>query len=566
METVLPNNWVFVKLEEIVEILDRKRIPLNATERANRPGEIPYYGATGQVGWIDDYIFDDELILLGEDGAPFFDYSRQKAFIIKGKSWVNNHAHVLKALNNIPSAYIKYYLDFFDYHGFVTGTTRLKLNQTSMRKIPVPIPPLNEQKRIVAEIEKQLSRLDEAVSNLKRVKANLKRYKASVLKSAVEGNLTKEWRKNNPHVESAEKLLERILIERRKKWEETELVKMAAKGKAPKNDKWKKKYKETGKPEIDNLINIPESWLWVKLEAITEIKGGITKDRKRKVDNPKSVPYLRVANVQRGFFNLDEIKYIEIAEDKLSNFLLEKGDILFNEGGDLDKLGRGWVWEGQIDPCSYQNHVFRARLYLNAINGKWLSWFGNSFGQTYFMSKGKQTTNLASINKTMLSALPVPLIPIDEQHQLIIELEKRFSVFEKIKKEIDQNILRADKLRQTILKKAFSGKLVSQGPNDEPASVLLQRIKDEIAEIKKVPKKRKRKKKGGKVAKKIQDLVEVLKQFEEPISPEALFEASGHSIDRIDKFYEKLKEEVDRLKNIEELRPDKSTVLLRLVS
>ena len=156
------------------------------------------------------------MILLGEDGAPFFDLSKQKAFVIRGKSWVNNHAHVLRSLDNRPNNYIKYYLDVFNYHGYVSGTTRLKLNQTSMRKIPVPIAPLDEQKRIVAEIEKQFSRLDEAVDNLKRIKANLKRYKASVLKSAVDSKLTEEWRKANPDVEPAGKFLERILVERQK--------------------------------------------------------------------------------------------------------------------------------------------------------------------------------------------------------------------------------------------------------------------------------------------------------------------------------------------------------------
>ena len=161
-------------------------------------------------------LFDEELILLGEDGAPFFDLSKQKAFVIRGKSWVNNHAHVLRSLDNRPNNYIKYYLDVFNYHGYVSGTTRLKLNQTSMRKIPVPIAPLDEQKRIVAEIEKQFSRLDEAVDNLKRIKANLKRYKASVLKSAVDSKLTEEWRKANPDVEPAGKFLERILVERQK--------------------------------------------------------------------------------------------------------------------------------------------------------------------------------------------------------------------------------------------------------------------------------------------------------------------------------------------------------------
>jgi type I restriction enzyme S subunit len=189
IERTAPRGWDIARLEDVVDILDSKRVPINAKERETRVGQVPYYGATGQVGWIDDYLFDEELVLLGEDGAPFLDATKQKAYVVRGKSWVNNHAHVLRARSDIPNAYIKYYLDTVDYHEFVTGTTRLKLNQAAMRRIPVPLAPPNERARIVAEIEKQFSRLDEAVANLKRVKANLKRYKAAVLKAAVEGKL-----------------------------------------------------------------------------------------------------------------------------------------------------------------------------------------------------------------------------------------------------------------------------------------------------------------------------------------------------------------------------------------
>ncbi|MBT6341209.1 MAG: hypothetical protein HOJ48_18130 [Desulfobacula sp.] len=357
-----------------------------------------------------------------------------------------------------------------------TGTTFKAISGAILKSVPISLAPTYEQKRIVTEIEKQFSRLDEAINTFKRMKINLKQYKASVLKAAVEGKLTEEWRKANPDIEPVDILLERISLERRKKWEKAELTKMKARGKMPKGDKWKKKYKEPSKPDLENLPGIPDSWLWVKLESVTEIKGGITKDSKRKVESPKELPYLRVANVQRGYLDLGKIKHIAVPSKRVPDVLLEKGDILFNEGGDRDKLGRGWIWEGQIDQCTYQNHVFRARLYLDGMNGKWFSWFGNTFGQQYFMAKGKQTTNLASINKTMLSAFPVPLPPIDEQSQLIKKIDKDFSVIDKIDEEIDNNLKRSEHLRQSILKKAFSGKLVKAIPGEETAKTLLERI------------------------------------------------------------------------------------------
>ncbi len=123
-EVVANAKWETKRLDEVVDILDSKRVPVNSKERESRRGSVPYYGATGQVGWIDDHIFDEEIILLGEDGAPFLDTSKQKAYLVRGKSWVNNHAHVLRARPGVPALYLKYWLDRLDYRPFVNGTGR----------------------------------------------------------------------------------------------------------------------------------------------------------------------------------------------------------------------------------------------------------------------------------------------------------------------------------------------------------------------------------------------------------------------------------------------------------
>jgi type I restriction enzyme S subunit len=132
---------------------------------------------------------------------------------------------------------------------------------------------------------------------------------------------------------------------------------------------------------------------------------------------------------------------------------------LFTEGGDRDKLGRGWIWENQITECIHQNHVFRGRLYLKTVSPKFISWWGNSYGQIYFQREGKQTTNLASINLTKLNAFPVPLPPAAEQHRIVAEVERRFSMADKSEAQVDANLLRAERLRQAILKRAFEARL-----------------------------------------------------------------------------------------------------------
>jgi type I restriction enzyme S subunit len=166
----LPDRWDVAYLEDVADVLDYLRQPINTVERNERTkGKLqtdlyPYFGATGQVGYIDYYIFDGEYILLGEDGAPFLDKNANKAYIISGKTWVNNHAHILKAKINMN--YLCYALNFVDYKTYVNGTTRLKLTQTDMNRIVIPIPPLVEQQRIVMSIKVAFEQLEQISQSL----------------------------------------------------------------------------------------------------------------------------------------------------------------------------------------------------------------------------------------------------------------------------------------------------------------------------------------------------------------------------------------------------------------
>ena len=184
------------------------------------------------------------------------------------------------------------------------------------------------------------------------------------------------------------------------------------------------------------------------------------------------IPYLRVANVQRGYLDLAEIKKIDAPETDIKKLRLEHGDVLFTEGGDRDKLGRGWIWEGQLPECIHQNHVFRARLYSHDVSPKLISWWGNSFGQKYFMREGKQTTNLASVNLTKLSEFPLPVPPVPEQDLIVLEVEQRLSIVEAFDAVLGANLSRAERLRQTILHEAFIGKFQyqRQNVNEEPST------------------------------------------------------------------------------------------------
>jgi len=470
----LPRNWMSAPLGDVVDILDFQRRPINSEEREKRPGNVPYFGATGQVGWIDDYLFDEELVLLGEDGAPFLDPVKSKAYLIRGKSWVNNHAHVLKGRCGISNRFLMYQLNQVDYRRFVSGTTRLKLPQAPMKQIPLVVAPEPEQFRIVAEIEKQFTRLESGLVALKRVQANLKRYRAAVLQAAVEGRLVPSEaelaRREGRSYEPAGELLARIVTQ--------PLLAVPKKAQAGVPVQLEAEHIEPASPDATRLSRLPEGWTCAPLKLIADLKGGLTKGQKRKpTDRVRHVPYLRVANVQRGYLDLVEVKTIEATEDEIADLELLPGDVLFNEGGDRDKLGRGWVWDGQIKECIHQNHVFRARLNSERMLPKFLSWYGNSAGQRYFNDEGKQTTNLASLNMTKLGRLPVPIPPAVEQERIVAEVDRRLSVIDELEMQVEANLKRAERLRQAILKRAFEGRLVPQDPNDEPASMLLERIR-----------------------------------------------------------------------------------------
>ena len=397
--------------------------------------------------------------------------------LINGVGCGSTEFHVLRPMDGLLRDYLLHFLlqDTFrrEAQRHMSGTAgQMRVPVEFLDSATFPLPPLPEQHRIVAEIEKQFTRLDASVASLKRAQANLKRYRSSVLKSACEGKLVPTEAElaqaEGRSYEPASQLLQRILAERRSRWS-SERVRRG-------------KYKEPAPPDASDLPDLPEGWKWSTLSQVTDLKGGVTKGQRHQKHQPlKEVPYLRVANVQRGYLDLEHLKNIQVTQEAIDKHRLDLGDILFTEGGDRDKLGRGWVWNGEVDECIHQNHIFRSRLLLDSMRPELISWWGNTFGKDFFSKGGKQTTNLASINLTLLAQFPIPIPPIQEQHRIVAEVERRLSVIQQVEAAVEAGLKCAERLRQSILKQAFSGKLVSQDPNDEPAALLLERIRAERA-------------------------------------------------------------------------------------
>ena len=326
------------------------------------------------------------------------------------------------------------------------GSTRKRISRSNLAKIQMPVPPPNEQKLIVAEIEKQFSRLDEAVANLKRVKANLKRYKAAVLKAAVEGRLVETeaelTRREGRDYETGAQLLQRIREIRRSQW------------------KGKGKNKEPAATDTEDQPELPEGWVWASVGALGAVIGGFTKNPKR-AKLPMKLPYLRVANVYANELRLEEIEKIGVEKNELEKLLVLKNDLLIVEGnGSPDQIGRLAIWDGSINPCIHQNHLIKVRL-SSECEPKWVvNWLLSLDGRTCIRDVASSTSGLYTLSVGKVSALPVPLPPFDEQRRIITEVDRRISIISEIETEVETNLMRTERMRQSILKSAFIGKSI----------------------------------------------------------------------------------------------------------
>ncbi|MBO2685377.1 restriction endonuclease subunit S [Shewanella algae] len=403
MSNQVPEGWKLSKIAEISSILDSKRVPLNSQERAKRVGEYPYYGANGVQGYIDDFIFEGEHVLLAEDGGNFEQWAtRPISYLVDGKFWVNNHAHILKAKKNHSTKFIHYSLVHKNILKHINGGTRAKLNQADMRDIQVLCPPFPEQQKIA----KILTSVDEVIEKTQAQIDKLKDLKTGMMQELLTQGVGVDGK---PHTEFKDSPVGRI----------------------------------------------PKAWSVAKLESVAVIQTGAAKSSKLEGDLIE-LPYLRVANVQDGYLDLNEIKTIKIPKSKSERFLLRAYDVLVNEGGDFDKLGRGSIWLGQISPCVHQNHVFAVRTNVNKLSPSFFNHLsGSEYGKKYYLGCAKQTTNLASINSTQLKQFPVLLPSIEEQGRICSMLD---SVDSRISKH-ESKLRHLESLKKALMQDLLTGKV-----------------------------------------------------------------------------------------------------------
>ena len=393
----IPENWVWVRLGEIVINRDSERIPLSKTDREKRAKIFDYYGASGVIDKVDNYLFDEPLLLVGEDGANLITRSKPIAFIAKGKYWVNNHAHVLEPLINIE--YLMYYINAIDLYPYVTGTAQPKMNQEKMNSILVAIPPLSEQQAIAEKLTRLLAEIDRLKAEEQSLASLQKAYpqtlRASVLAAAVRGDL------NERSQEHARDLLLQIQNEKQA---------LQAKGSL-------KKTKAPAPVTADEVpFDIPENWVWVRLREIGDIQTGNTPSKSEKENYGLDFPFFKPADLSQESNITQPSEFLSI-KGKSKARIIKKNSLLINGIGNIGKLGVVRV-DGAFNQ---QMHSFTP--YKN-INLELVYLFLQSpYLKETMLNKSSKTT-VPILNKNNFSGIYFPLPPLSEQQAIVEKLTR----------------------------------------------------------------------------------------------------------------------------------------------
>lgn len=457
--TSLPASWNFVPLKE-----------LGDWSGGGTPSKAkPQYWQGGTIPWVSPKDMKTERISDSEDHITREAVSHSTASLINADSvlivtrsgilrhtlpvavnsvpvTVNQDLKALTPRNGIMAEYVAWALRAFSRDILHTcskqGTTVNSVETSKLLGFEIPVAPRGQQAKIVAEIEKQFSRLDEAIANLKRVKANLKRYKAAVLKSAVEGKLTEDWRKQHLNVEPANKLLERILAERKARWN------------------GKGRYTQPANPDISDASQIPAGWMWVGLDQISSHITSGSRDWSQFYGKGTGT-FVLAQNVRPMRLDFTERQRVDAprGDAETERTRLQADDILVTivgaKTGDVCRVPTGVVDHFVCQSVALLRPVCRTcarffELYLASPENGQAQW------KRYMYGQGRPHLSFEQLKMTA-----VPLPPLDEQEQIVAEVERRLSVIEELEAAAEANLTRADRLRQSILGKAFSGKLVS---------------------------------------------------------------------------------------------------------
>jgi type I restriction enzyme S subunit len=398
-----------------------------------------------------------------------------------------DHDHVLPA-------YAELFFQSAGARDRLTAQSRSSAGQqgvsgADIKSQPFALPPFEEQRRLVEAIETALSRIDAARDHLSRVKPILKRFRQAVHAAACSGRLTEDWRDEHSNHESAAELVRGVLAERTREYD-NQRNGAQAKGQRPPKRPNNLQQTDFVLPEALTLHEIPETWSWVSIRDVisfaqygTSVKSDSTPSQ--------GVPMLRMGNIQDGRIDLTNLKYIARESERISEFTIARGDILFNRTNSPELVGKTAIYDSDLEAV-FASYLIRLRCDQRVVNSGYLSsWINSPWGKWWARTVRTDGVSQSNINATTLQTMPLPLPPLHEQEEIVRRINASLALSATIEESVSAARKRTDKLTQSLLAKAFRGELVSteaelarrEGRDYEPASVLLERIKAEKASL-----------------------------------------------------------------------------------
>lgn len=460
-----PDGWVNVKLGEISEIKYGKGLPIKQLKDSG----YPVFGANGVIGYYDEFSYEDEQLLISCRGANSgtINFSPRNCFVTNNSLIIDFCTEPVQ-LRKI----LFYFLQTANKERLVTGTAQPQVTINNAVELDLSLPPLNEQYRIVAKIEELFSELDKGIENLKTAQAQLKVYRQALLKHAFEGKLTAQWRaENRDKLESADALLKRIQQERTQRYLQ-QLAEWEASGKQGSKPKAPNPLPPLTAEELTELPELPEGWGWVKLGQAFNVYVGSTPSRKRADFWNGDISWVSSGEVAFCRIKETKEKITNIGYENASTEIHPIGTVMLAMIGEGKTRGQAAILDIE---ASHNQNTAAIRVSESGCS--------SSFVYQYLVYQYEVTRKIGSgnnqkaLNKERVSDLIFPLCSIAEMDEVVRCTDEKLSIADQLDQTIATALQQAEALRQAILKKAFSGQLVPQDPNDEPASELLARIK-----------------------------------------------------------------------------------------
>jgi type I restriction enzyme S subunit len=487
MSDELPQGWTFTTLGQICS-----KPQYGWTCKAAKQGQIKYVRTTdisrGRIDWatvpfcedlpneVDKYRVHRNDILVSRAGSVGVSLRVED---VPCDAVFASYLIRFNTLDGMEPKFVEAFLKSDDYSRsiseFAAGIAVPNVNASKLASLEMPLAPLGEQRRIVAKLEKLLSKVDTCQQRLTKVPVLLKRFRQAVLAAACSGRLTADWREEHPSNLDGKNLLRSLLSTRRAKWEAKQLEKFRTRGRMPKDGSWKTAYPECRQPSSDGLPPLPADWTWIALACVvTRVKRGPSMKCNQKA---QGVRYITSGNLEAGKLRLDlDQKYLTDF-DEIEKCRLLPGDLILNCVNSLAKIGKSAVFEAKHGKAIVGFNNYALELSTDFISAYFLNLVCQNdvfLSQLYLVVK--HAVNQVSFATEELEKVAVPVPPLAEQQEIVRRVEALFALADQIEARYAKAKAHVEKLTQSILAKAFRGDLVPQDPNDEPASVLLERI------------------------------------------------------------------------------------------